>query len=155
MLIQRIALVICLALSPAVAVAQTVQDSIIAQLTAQGFSEIRVNRTFLGRVRIIALSDDLRREIVFNPGNGGILRDYWVELDDDGDRGGPRLLDPRDDDGRDDDGRGNGGRDDRGSGDDDDGRGSGGNDDEPDDDDEDDGEDKDDDESDDDDENDD
>lgn len=64
------------------AVAQTAQDSIIAQLTEQGFTRIQVGRTFLGRVRIVATSADYSREIVFNPHTGEILRDYWDDLDD-------------------------------------------------------------------------
>jgi hypothetical protein len=59
-----------------------VQDAIIAQLTGQGFTHIRVSNTFLGRVRIYATSPGTTREIIFNPRTGEILRDYWDDEDD-------------------------------------------------------------------------
>lgn len=65
------------------AVAQTAADRIVAQLRAQGFDDIMVTTTLLGRVQIIAREDDIRREIVLNPATGAILRDYWAEIDDD------------------------------------------------------------------------
>ena len=73
--------------------AQTAQDRIVAQLRDQGFDEITITRTLLGRVRIVAEEDDTLREIILNPSTGAILRDYWTELDDDDDH----------EDGRDDD----------------------------------------------------
>jgi hypothetical protein len=36
-------------------------------------------------VRSVAEEDDTLREIILNPTTGAILRDYWVELDDDDD----------------------------------------------------------------------
>jgi hypothetical protein len=47
----------------------------------------------LGRIRVIAYRDDLRRELVFNPQTGEILRDYWRTIED-GDDDGPRLFNP-------------------------------------------------------------
>lgn len=52
-------------------------DAITRQLTDQGFGEIKVSKTFLGRVRVEALRDGREREIIFNPRTGEILRDYW------------------------------------------------------------------------------
>lgn len=102
----------CLAL-PLPAVAQTAEDRIVRQLRDQGFEQIEINRTLLGRVRILAVEDDTLREIVLDPSTGAILRDYWVELDDDEDddddsdsRKGKKYLldsDERDDDDRKDD----------------------------------------------------
>jgi hypothetical protein len=66
--------------------AQTAADRIVAQLRAQGFENIVVNSTLLGRVQILAWEDDTRREIVINPATGAILRDYWTEIDDDEDK---------------------------------------------------------------------
>jgi len=91
---KRHALALVLTLLPGFAAAQSVQDSIVQQLQSQGFSEFRVNRTLLGRVRIVALRDDLRREIVLNPTTGEILRDYWRDRDDDDDGSGPRIVTP-------------------------------------------------------------
>ncbi len=61
-------------------------DSITQQLAAQGYDQIKVSKTFLGRVRVEAQRKGLEREIIFNPRTGEILRDYWeVEEDDEGD----------------------------------------------------------------------
>ena len=87
---------------PGAAWAQSVQDQIIAQLTQQGFATYEVSRTFLGRVRIVAISGRFRREIVFNPTTGEILRDFIQPLDEDDAGAGPVLFDPNsqgDDDG--------------------------------------------------------
>lgn len=120
------------------------QDQIIDQLRDQGYSEMRISQTFLGRTRIVAVSDEYRREIVFNPATGVIMRDYWVVLgrDDDGDDSDGRIVDPslNDDDDDDDDDGGSSGS--SGSSDDDDdgddGGGSSGSSDDSDDDDDDD-----------------
>jgi hypothetical protein len=109
-----------LPLSPAQA--ETLQTQILTQLRDQGYSEMQVGRTFLGRVRIVAQSDGFRREIVFNPNTGEILRDLATSRGDgkeraEGDRPGltDRTPDRDDDDDTDDDG------DDDNDGDDDDG----------------------------------
>ncbi|MAN97545.1 hypothetical protein [uncultured Roseovarius sp.] len=83
--------------------AQTAADRIVAQLRGQGFEDIAVTTTLLGRVQIIAREDDTRREIILNPATGAILRDYWTDIDDDGKRKRKRkgkddyLLDSDDD----------------------------------------------------------
>jgi hypothetical protein len=60
--------------------AETPEQSIMASLEAQGYHLVVRDRTWLGRIWMIVESDDLRREIVFNPGTGEILRDYAVML---------------------------------------------------------------------------
>lgn len=97
MKLRKTALVLIIALLPSMGLAQTAQDSIVSQLTQQGFRDISVSRTFLGRVRITAISDELRREIVFNRVSGEIIRDYWEELDDDDGvgNGSSTIFDPR------------------------------------------------------------
>ena len=102
--------------------AQSVTEQVIDQLQRQGFEIEETNRTLLGRVRIIAERNDFTREIVFDPRNGEILRDY--SYSDDGEAGiwGFRRDDDDDDDredARDDDDRDD--RDDRDDEDDDDG----------------------------------
>lgn len=62
--------------------APTVEE-IIAQLEAQGYTDVSVSRTWLGRIRIEAESGTHEREIVFNQRTGEILRDFWEELEDD------------------------------------------------------------------------
>ncbi len=61
-------------------------DAITRQLADQGFGEIKVSRTFLGRVRVEALREGREREIIFNPRTGEILRDYW-DVDSEGNGG--------------------------------------------------------------------
>lgn len=96
------------------AFAETVQDRIVAQLGRQGFDRITISTTFLGRVRIVAQSATQRREIIFNPRTGEILRDYWAALAEGDDF--PHLFDPNAPDG----GDGHSGAGDAGDDDDDD-----------------------------------
>ncbi len=104
--------------SPSAAQPASVADQIIAMLRDQGYTEIRISRTWLGRVRILAVSDQYWREIIISPRTGEILRDYWEPVAPDGsspsgyfDR--EELEDHNDDD---DDDSGNGGGDDDSSG---------------------------------------
>lgn len=78
---------------PLMAQTASVQDQIIGQLRDQGFTRIEVSRTLLGRVQLHATSDQLERELVFNPVTGEILRDYW-EPHGGGERRAPRVLNP-------------------------------------------------------------
>ncbi len=82
--------VLCFA--PLPAFANRVEDSIVSQLRAQGFTQIEVSRTLLGRARVRAQSQTLDREIIFNPVTGAILRDYTTERGRGG--GGYGLVDP-------------------------------------------------------------
>lgn len=68
--------------------AETLVDQVTEQLASQGYSEITVSKTWLGRVRIEASGGTASREIIINPRTGEILRDYWE--DEDGE--GPGLL---------------------------------------------------------------
>jgi hypothetical protein len=97
---MRHVLMILFLLCPGLASAQSVQDQIVSQLTAQGFSRIEVSRTLLGRIKIDARSANLDRELVFNPVTGEILRDYWRDRDDG--VASPRVLVPSADDRNDD-----------------------------------------------------
>lgn len=75
----RTLIVICLlALStPAAhADADRVRDRIVSILKEDGYLEIRISRTLLGRMRFVAMRSDARREIVVNPNSGVVLRDY-------------------------------------------------------------------------------
>lgn len=76
-------------------------EQITSQLRAQGFEIREVGRTWLGRIRIIAETDRLRREIVFDRTTGEIRRDYVTE------RRRPRTPDAGSDGGS--DGGSNGG----------------------------------------------
>ena len=62
--------------------AQSIQDSIVMQLQEQGYTDIIVNRTLLGRIRVVARNQSYERELVFNPTTGELLRDYWRTIDE-------------------------------------------------------------------------
>ena len=59
------------------AFAATYAEDVVRQLTKQGFYNIAVDTTWLGRVRIHADRSDGQREIILNPRTGEILRDSW------------------------------------------------------------------------------
>lgn len=90
----------------AAAFAATAADQIIAQLRDQGFTEIEVEQTWLGRTRIVAERGDASREIILNPGTGEILRDLWLTK---GGESSPKVQIGRDDENG---SSGNGGSDD-------------------------------------------
>lgn len=83
---------------PAIAQADPVTQAVIRQLEARGFVIAEVRRTLLGRMRIVSVRGEVTRELVIDPRNGAILRDYTVRAD--GRRGLPELddLDEGDDD---------------------------------------------------------
>lgn len=100
------------------AFAQSFTDSVVSQLRNQGFGQISVERTLLGRTRVVAVGNGGQREIILNPRTGEILRDLWITgsggsgaaaggglIDDDSGKGRDRGRDgdDRDDDDRDDD----------------------------------------------------
>lgn len=90
------------------------QDEIVASLRAQGYEQITIETTLLGRVRITAMRQSNLREIVFNPRTGEILRDLWLTPD-----GQVAVSEPKFDDldlkVKDDDGADSSGSDDKGS----------------------------------------
>ncbi len=67
----------------------TPEDSILRSLRAKGYVVVMQERTWLGRQRIVVENGAHRREIVFNPGTGEIMRDYAVLLPDNGQSGAP------------------------------------------------------------------
>ncbi len=48
----------------------------VRQLQIDGYEDISVYRTWLGRIRIFAEKDEIEREIVLNPRTGEVLRDF-------------------------------------------------------------------------------
>ena len=89
--------------TPALAQDDRVTRGVVRQLEQQGFDVETVSRTLLGRVRILARRGDKGRELVFDPRNGTILRDFIFDDDDDDDDDRPRVPDIRDADDHDDD----------------------------------------------------
>lgn len=66
--------------SAAPSFADGISDQVLANLKAQGYHVVQMDRTWLGRMWILAENGEVRREIVFNPGTGEILRDYAISL---------------------------------------------------------------------------
>jgi hypothetical protein len=60
--------------------AQDVGDQISRQLRRMGYSDITLQRTLLGRLRITAIRGNRKREIIVNPVSGEILRDIVTDL---------------------------------------------------------------------------
>ena len=75
------------------AFADGLESDLVAQLRRQGFYQVEVSRTLLGRIRLVAQSDTRWREVIVNPSTGEILRDYSELLVASGDDE-PVLLDP-------------------------------------------------------------
>lgn len=72
---------VLLGLAPFAASAQnTPNDAIMSALAENGYRIISTNKTWLGRIRIVAEKDGARREIVFIPGTGEVLRDFAMFL---------------------------------------------------------------------------
>ncbi len=61
------------------ALAESSTDQIKRQLRDQGFSQITVAQTWLGRTRIVGQSKSGQREIILNPRTGEILRDLFTD----------------------------------------------------------------------------
>lgn len=76
--------------TPALAEASAA-DEILTTLRDRGYRIIEDERTWLGRQRIIAEKNGARRELVFIPGTGEILRDYSVRIER-GDGGGGAVA---------------------------------------------------------------
>ncbi len=83
--LNRLVLALAVVLAGAGAArADQVTDSITRQLRQQGYTEVTVTRTFLGRDRIVATSPTREREIIVNPRTNEILRDYTEVRDGEG-----------------------------------------------------------------------
>jgi hypothetical protein len=64
------------------ALAESVSDRVFASLKAQGYLVVQHDRTWLGRIWVLARNKTMQREVVFDPTSGEILRDYTVLLAD-------------------------------------------------------------------------
>ncbi|MFN7224851.1 MAG: hypothetical protein ACK4MS_12600 [Paracoccaceae bacterium] len=83
------------------AFARSFSDSVVAQLKKRGYVKITVERTLLGRTRILAERNGGRREIILNPRTGEILRDLWITLSDSNGADETGLIDTSSGDGQD------------------------------------------------------
>lgn len=110
------ATVAALTLVPFAALAD-LESQMVRRLRKDGYSQITVSRTLLGRMRIVAFGHGGMREIILNPQTGEVLRDVWIASDG---SSGPAAL-ANDDTGSDGGGSGGGGSDDDDDPDDDSG----------------------------------
>lgn len=67
-------------MAPTAAQSQTGEAAVEARITAQGYEVIYSETTWLGRLRVLAVRDDLLREVVIGPGTGEVLRDVVYEI---------------------------------------------------------------------------
>ncbi len=81
MLRREFLLTLAAGLTMAVPALADYTDDVVRQLMAQGYQNITVTKTWLGRIRIIATREGGTREIVLNPRTGEILRDLWTGTD--------------------------------------------------------------------------
>jgi ribosomal protein S3 len=54
-------------------------EAVAEELRAEGYRNVQIERTLLGRIRITGETDTHRREIVIDRGTGEILRDLTEE----------------------------------------------------------------------------
>ena len=69
-----------LAQTPFAALAD-IESDIVRRLRADGYRQIQVTRTMLGRLRITAVGRGGTREIILNPQTGEVLRDVYIAAD--------------------------------------------------------------------------
>lgn len=81
--LMRKILVILLLFLSSTAYAATYEEELIAHMQGQGFVLVERESTWLGRISLEFRSSTHEREIILNPNNGAILRDYKERLDED------------------------------------------------------------------------
>ena len=71
--------------APVQAEGHTLHDRVVQVLVDDGYLEIRISRTWLGRTRFVGTNEVSRREIIINPNTSVVLRDYvrFFDLEDD------------------------------------------------------------------------
>lgn len=83
------------------AVGQSVEQGFAAQMRAEGYVNVQVTRTWLGRIRVLGWLDGRMREVIIHPTSGEVLRDYIEPpalyasaLDHDASNGDPSAVTP-------------------------------------------------------------
>lgn len=108
-MLKRIVFILVLATAMPVAqpvFANPIADSAVSQLRKQGYSDIQVQRTLLGRIRITATSETYTRELVIHPITGEIMRDRWSSNAQSANTPDPIAINPEGNDGSSGDGDG-------------------------------------------------
>lgn len=72
----RLVIAILFATLPHLLSAEDLRAQIAEQLRSQGYANVEITKTWLGRLRFEAFKDDTQREIIVNPRTGEILRDF-------------------------------------------------------------------------------
>ena len=80
---RLIILLMFLLLPFSAAAAQTTTPDLVENLHKQGFELVSIERSWLQRLVFTFESEALKREIILNPSNGSIMRDYSEPKDDD------------------------------------------------------------------------
>jgi hypothetical protein len=78
---KALSLIAALVLTASAAHAESFAERVGRQLRAEGYANITISRTLLGRARIVAVKADGTREIVIDPRTGHVLRDIWIGND--------------------------------------------------------------------------
>jgi len=123
-MLKRIIFILVLAMALPMArpiFANPIADSAVSQLRKQGYNDIQVQRTLLGRIRITATNETYTRELVIHPITGEIMRDRWSTNAQSANTPDPIAINPEGNGGD-----GNGGDGDGGDGEGGDGDGDGG-----------------------------
>jgi hypothetical protein len=75
-MMRRLLFALALSLAASPVLAADVVSAWIRQLSLDGYEEMTVSRTWLGRTRIVAERGEVHREIILNTRTGEVLRDY-------------------------------------------------------------------------------
>ena len=73
---RRLLILLFFCVMAAPATAKDIAAAWVEQLVLDGYDDIEVSRTWLGRTRIFAEKGEIEREIILNPSTGEVLRDY-------------------------------------------------------------------------------
>lgn len=68
-----------LAIAPLPALAQTSESALVARIEAEGFTLVERHNSWLGRVVLEFRAGFRERQVIYDPVQGVILRDYWEE----------------------------------------------------------------------------
>ncbi len=127
-MLKRIIFILVLAMALPMAqpiFANPIADSAVSQLRDQGYNDIQVQRTLLGRIRITATRTNTTRELVIHPITGEVMRDRWSSTAQSATKPDPIAVNPEGDAGGGDNGDSDGDGGDSGDSDSDGDGGSG------------------------------
>ncbi len=71
---------------------QTQETQLLEQLQSQGFVLVEKSTSWLGRIIFDLENDTHEREVIFNPVNGSVMRDFTEVKHNSGEEDGPWYL---------------------------------------------------------------